>query len=184
MSELHLIKKFEAELTKVNGQCILFNNITDAVIQIQKFCEAKNIKRTVINTQLDISKAIFNDLKNRNFFVESTEDIMLKNKELKEELRDIELGISCANFLIAETGTVMLVSSKSEPRLLSLIPEFHIVLAKAESIVEKIEDALKIINIEACITLITGPSRTADIEKVLITGVHGPREFLVFIFTC
>lgn len=183
MSEISLIEKFKDQLTKVNGHCFLFNDVKDAILEIEKLCENANIKKMVINTQIDISKKIYNYLKsNSSILIESIDDLRFRKNTLKEELKDVGLGISCANYLIADTGTVVLISSKDEPRTLSLIPEFHIVLAKADCLVEKVEDALQVINDEVCITFITGPSRTADIEKVLITGVHGPKKFFVYIF--
>ncbi|MFZ1413852.1 MAG: LUD domain-containing protein, partial [Defluviicoccus sp.] len=83
---------------------------------------------------------------------------------------------------IAETGTVMLLSSPSSPATLNFLPEMHIVILPEAAIVGAYEDAWT--NLRATlgpgvmprvVNWITGPSRTADIEQTLLLGAHGPR---------
>lgn len=83
---------------------------------------------------------------------------------------------------IAETGTVMLLSSPASPATLNFLPEMHIVILPAQAIVGAYEDAWA--NLRAAfgpgvmprvVNWITGPSRTADIEQTLLLGAHGPR---------
>lgn len=183
MSKDNLIERFNKEIIKVNGECFVFKNIDDSITQIQSFIKKEKIKKILINDKNEISRSIYVNLKRTtDLIIQAVSEINIKNKDIKEELKDVDLGISYANFLIADTGSVVLTSSEDEPRLLSLLPEFNIVLSTSNEIIEKLEDAIDLIKTEKCVTVITGPSRTADIEKVLITGVHGPKKLIVFIF--
>jgi L-lactate utilization protein LutC len=91
-----------------------------------------------------------------------------------------DLGITGVDYLIAETGTVVYLARPAEPRSLSLLPPVHIAVASADQLVLDLFDFFELpevgINaaLPSCISLITGPSKTGDIELTLVTGVHGP----------
>jgi L-lactate dehydrogenase complex protein LldG len=89
-------------------------------------------------------------------------------------------GCTCA---IADTGSVLLTSGAGQPLSTSLLPEIHIVILRAPQIVANMEEALQMEDVRkaAATVLITGPSRTADIEMTLTIGVHGPKELRVYI---
>ena len=93
-----------------------------------------------------------------------------------------DLGISCPAHLLAETGSVAMFTS-DEPRCVSLLPPVNIVLARSSQIVPDLFDLFKgrEDKMPSCLTLITGPSKTGDIELKLVTGVHGPGELHVII---
>ena len=95
----------------------------------------------------------------------------------------IRAGITGCTCAIAETGTLMLTSGPGKPLSTSLLPEIHIVILKGSQIVASVEEALQMNEVrDAGVTvLITGPSRTADIEMTLTIGVHGPKELRVYI---
>ncbi|RCK77327.1 MAG: hypothetical protein IGBAC_1636 [Ignavibacteriae bacterium] len=182
MSKKILIEKFKSELIKVNGDCFVFKNLSEALKELKSIIAKEKIKNIAISTKTDIAKSIFDELKkDSSVTIESVEELNKTNSILKDNLKNIDLGISCADFLVAETGSVILKSSTDEPRLLSLLPESHIVISTSEQIIERLEDAVDFLSIENWVTVITGPSRTADIEKVLVTGVHGPKKLYVFI---
>jgi L-lactate utilization protein LutC len=95
-----------------------------------------------------------------------------------------QAGVSAAQLAIAETGTLLLDSSVERHRLVSLVPPVHIVLLRARDIVADLGTALDHYGdrgLPPTLTLITGPSRTADIELELVVGVHGPRELHVLL---
>lgn len=96
------------------------------------------------------------------------------------ELFTYDVGISTAQAAIAETGTLLLDSEAERHRLVSLIPPVHIAIVDASDICLTLAEALAIAGrgsaLSSTITLITGPSRTADIELTLAIGVHGPQE--------
>lgn len=89
------------------------------------------------------------------------------------------VGVTWAELAIAETGTVLLDTGPDRPRLASLAPPTHIVLVRENAIVAHLEEAMSQFASGRTSVLITGPSRTADIEGVLVRGVHGPGELIV-----
>jgi L-lactate dehydrogenase complex protein LldG len=101
------------------------------------------------------------------------------------ELFDYDVGISTAQAAIAETGTLLLESESDRHRLVSLVPPVHIAIVDAGDICLTLGEALAAVgrgsDLSPTITLITGPSRTADIELTLAIGVHGPQELYVIV---
>ena len=98
-------------------------------------------------------------------------------------------ALSRAIVAAAETGTLFLVSGADNPTTLAFLPETHIVLIDARDIVGSYEEALAIgcarsmarARCRARVNLISGPSRTADIEQTIVRGAHGPRRLHVLI---
>jgi L-lactate dehydrogenase complex protein LldG len=103
----------------------------------------------------------------------------------RRRLLECDLGVTAAQWGIAETGTLVLDAQAERNRLTSLVPPIHIALLEAPSIVLTLGEALKVAAPDgrppSTLTFITGPSRTADIELVLVVGVHGPRELHVVL---
>jgi L-lactate dehydrogenase complex protein LldF len=95
----------------------------------------------------------------------------------------IGFGLTGCAAAVAETGTLVLASGPGKPLTTSLLPEVHIAVVHARQIVSTLEQALRLPEVTACsaAVLISGPSRTADIEMTLTIGVHGPRELHVYI---
>lgn len=86
-----------------------------------------------------------------------------------------DLGVSGVAHLIAETGSLVMMTGPDEPRSLSLLPPIHIAVAERCQILPDLFDLFDATTeMPACLTLITGPSKTGDIELRLVTGVHGP----------
>ena len=98
-----------------------------------------------------------------------------------------EVGITSCEALIARNGSVMVSNKQASGRRLSIYPHHHIVIARTGQLVLDLKDAFQLIknkygsNMPSMISTITGPSRTADIEKTLVLGAHGPKEIFVFL---
>jgi L-lactate dehydrogenase complex protein LldG len=92
-------------------------------------------------------------------------------------------GISEMDCGVAQTGTLLSDSSSARRRLVSTLPPIHIALLPAGRIVNDMATALARFDVSRCnfLAAITGPSRTADIERVLTIGVHGPRRLLILL---
>lgn len=103
------------------------------------------------------------------------------------DLTNYKIGITLCESLITRTGSILISSKQTAGRRLPVFPDIHIVLAFTSQLVADIKDALNAIRekypskIPSMISMITGPSRTADIEKTLIIGAHGPKEIYVFL---
>ena len=98
-----------------------------------------------------------------------------------------EVGITLCESLIARNGSILLSNGNAAGRRLSIYPPHHIVVAFTSQLVPDLKDALKQLkarystNIPSMVSVVTGPSRTADIEKTLVLGAHGPKELIVFL---
>jgi len=107
----------------------------------------------------------------------------------REELRALcstaAVGITSADHCLADTGTLVMLSSREEGRLISLLPPIHVAVVGSERILSGLDELLTAVPLPAeqssSMVLITGPSRTADIEQILVRGVHGPGEIHVVI---
>ena len=109
---------------------------------------------------------------------------LLESLELtcESEIANADIGITEADFAIADTGTLVLLSDSSKPRLVSALPPVHIAILDRTNIVPDIHSLfLRITDSCSCISFITGPSRTADIELNLTLGVHGPGKVSVIM---
>lgn len=104
-----------------------------------------------------------------------------------DEFNSVSVGITACDFLISRFGSVMVSSGLGSGRRIFVFPEIHVVVAKASQVVPELKDALAGMkkkyagNFPSQITVITGPSRTADIEKTLVMGAHGPKSLYVFM---
>ncbi|MCA8975237.1 MAG: lactate utilization protein C [Planctomycetes bacterium] len=94
-----------------------------------------------------------------------------------------DLGVTAAQWGIAESGTLVLDSSAERHRLASLLPPVHVALLPASRVLANLGELLKTVGrpLPTAVTFITGPSRTADIELQLVLGVHGPRQLHVVL---
>jgi len=107
----------------------------------------------------------------------------------REELRDVcasaDVGITSADYVLADTGTLVMIASPQEQRLVSLLPPAHIAVVPKERILTGLDELFTRVPLPAdassSMVLITGPSRTADIEQILVRGVHGPGLITVVI---
>jgi len=99
----------------------------------------------------------------------------------RRRLADCDLGITVADAALPETGTSLLRTTKGQPDVLSLLPRIHLVLVPREALKADMQQAFAAAKNDRHFVLVSGCSRTADIEKVLTLGVHGPKSFHVWI---
>lgn len=104
-----------------------------------------------------------------------------------QQLDTADAGITTCEALIARNGSIVLSNGNEAGRRLSIYPPIHIVVAKASQLVMDIKHGLQRVNekygdkLPSMISTITGPSRTVDIERMLVVGAHGPKELYVFL---
>jgi L-lactate dehydrogenase complex protein LldG len=95
-----------------------------------------------------------------------------------------EVGVTSADYALADTGTLV-VRSSSEARLVSLLPPVHVAVVAKDRLLGSLDELFTVVPTPAddtsSMVLITGPSRTADIEQILVRGVHGPGELHVVL---
>ena len=98
-----------------------------------------------------------------------------------------DLSLTSCEALVARTGSVLVSAGTASGRRLSIYPDQHLVLARPSQVVAEIGDALQLVQaryggqLPSMVSLTSGPSRTADIEKTLVLGAHGPRRLALFL---
>lgn len=111
----------------------------------------------------------------------------LGDRLVKTGLADCDVSITGCECLVARTGTMVMSAAQQSGRTTSVYAPIHICIAFTNQLVYDIKDALQLVkdkygsNLPSLITFATGPSRTADIEKTLVVGVHGPKEVYLFL---
>ncbi|HEY4417058.1 MAG TPA: LUD domain-containing protein [Verrucomicrobiae bacterium] len=104
------------------------------------------------------------------------------------EMEKCDAGISECDALIAQTGGVLVTNRSAGGRALSVLPPHHVVIARREQLIADLPAAFELLkqkyaaNYPSMISFITGPSRTGDIERILVLGAHGPKKLTILCF--
>jgi L-lactate dehydrogenase complex protein LldG len=106
----------------------------------------------------------------------------------KQRLEGCDAGITTCESIVAQLGAILVSSASSGGRALSILPHVHVVVAEASQVVPDLGSALALAKarhgdqMPSMLSFITGPSRTGDIERILVLGAHGPKElYLVLV---
>jgi L-lactate dehydrogenase complex protein LldG len=170
--DLPLELAFKENLEKVNGFVQLFESEVELFTALKEFLSTYK-KEVIFCNEDEISNHL-------NAFG-------IQFQKSSEMSKEIEVGITGCEFLISHTGSVMVSSAQKGGRQMFVYPPVHIIIAHKNQLVDYLEKAYSGIrekyrdDFPSQIALITGPSRTADIEKTLVLGAHGPRELRVFL---
>jgi L-lactate dehydrogenase complex protein LldG len=166
------ISCFKSELEAINGQCILCENENDITLKLKDFLDSKGL-----STVFCRDSVIANMLTK----------VKISHTNKIEDFETMQVGITACEFLVARTGTVLVSSASESGRQMNVFPPIHLVIAHTTQLLDYLTDALNALqkkygkDLPSTISTITGPSRTADIEKTLVLGAHGPKEFVVFL---
>ena len=102
-----------------------------------------------------------------------------------DDLESCDAGLTECDALVAQTGSVLVTSRSAGGRALSVLPPHHVVLARREQLVPGLPDAFALLKqrysgqYPSMISIVTGPSRTGDIERILVLGAHGPKKLTI-----
>ena len=171
-----VLELFRQALEAVSGRCVIAQSEDEVAIAIQRIVENTKAKRVAVS-DATLVKKILEQVK--------TEAVVLDAPN-QSELFDCDMGITTAQWAIAETGTLVLESERERHRLASLVPPVHVAIVEAGRIRRTMSEVLELIansdvGLSRTVTFITGPSRTSDIELTLAIGVHGPGELHVIV---
>jgi L-lactate dehydrogenase complex protein LldG len=167
-----LSENFKAEIEKISGSCFIVADYVSITSKLEELLKAENVSQ-VLCMESEISEKIHGH------------DFQLTN--------DISVVSTCAatitgcEFIISRTGSVMVSNGNTSGRRPHVAPDVHIVIANQKQVVADLENAIEGMlekysgKLPSWVSNITGPSRTADIEKTLILGAHGPKKLIVFI---
>ena len=123
------------------------------------------------------------------FFTDSKE---AEEENLRRHVIDSYIGITAADFCMADTATLVMRTRAGQARSVSLVPAIHIAVIELNQIIADLKELYALLKwdpqvkkegLTNCMTFISGPSKTADIEATMVHGAHGPREVYVFVIT-
>jgi len=135
----------------------------------------------------DVAK-LFSKIIGQEFSSDIEAMVAAARKLLREKFFQADFGLSGANVVTADTGTLFLIENEGNIRLATSAPPVHIALVGMEKLVPTLGDAYKVAEVTwryanytvpSYVSLVSGPSKTGDIEKVITYGAHGPKEFHV-----
>ena len=113
-------------------------------------------------------------------------------KDLRERIMASNIGITSADFCMADSATLVMRTRPGQARTVSLLPSIHVAVIKFNQIIADLKELYALLKWDAqeskegltnCMTFISGPSKTADIEATMVHGAHGPREVHLFVIT-
>lgn len=173
--DLSLEESFAHEFTKLGGKFVYSASEHEMITQLQAL--ADTMKWETIHTKDKFLLQLF-----------SGHNVdLVKGIAETEEMDEMSIGLSMCECLVARTGSCILSSAQDYGRALPVYSPIHIAIAFTNQLVWDISDSIKFLekkypgDLPSMISLTTGPSRTADIEKTLVVGVHGPKEVYVFL---
>ncbi len=164
-----ILERFCAELEALGGSCFQCQQ-TELGKLILDFLREERIDRIQSWADTALPPGLLQTLQDGGIQVQHQYD------------SEIHLGLTGADSAIAESGTLILTEAPDRPLTASLVPEIHLAILPASKIKKRLPEALAspTIHQAGAATLISGPSRTADIEMTLTVGMHGPRRVIVF----
>src|SRR4030095_13309198 len=159
------------QFTKLQGRFIYCINRQEMAFQLNSLIQKQNWQKVYC-----LEKNI------REMLGPQVSDRLIKN-----DLANCDVSITGCECLVARTGSIVMSAAQPGGRTTSVYAPIHICIAFTNQLVYDLKDALQFVkdkygdNFPSLITFATGPSRTADIEKTLVVGVHGPKEVYLFL---
>jgi L-lactate utilization protein LutC len=200
-----LLAQVQQELEAAGGVVAHVHSAPEAVAYITRLAQQKNA-HLVVRWQSDLLEALEVDaaLHQQGITVHtsalppdtvaeeviSTAAMTTRRQELREWLARADLGLSGVDYVIAETGTLVLMARAGQMRGVSLLPPVHVAIARTSQVIATLADYLLLAQaagtdpqqyLTSCVSFVTGPSRTGDIELKLTVGVHGPGELHLLV---
>ncbi len=204
-----LLQRLIEEGEKVNASVIIKENsaaVTSAIVELveqkdPEWGDKKSVaawKHPLIES-LDLSDALhehlvpvyYTELKEESTADQPNPQHQQKERlRIREEVADSYIGVTSADFCVADTATLVMKTRIGQARSVSLLPSIHIAVIKQEQIVPDLKTLYYYLKndsrpddhgLSTCLTFVTGPSKTRDIEGEMVFGAHGPRELYLFV---
>ncbi len=175
-----LVEQFGQALTAAKGEFYQENNLDGALLRLGEILEDLQVKRAVADDQPPLTES---DLTGR--WPEISWHIVGRSEgNLRTFAAEADIGLSVGEVALAETGSVLVSSGPNRSRLTSLLPPVHLALVPSSTLTADIFTWTAGLegSFPSSMTLISGPSKTADIEQTMATGVHGPGRFIAVVF--
>ena len=163
--------EFAEQFTKLQGRFVFCINQQELAFQLSSLVKKMDWQK-VYCLEDDLLKAAGSQIADRI---------------VKTDLANCHVSITGCECLVARTGTIVMSAAQASGRTTSVYAPIHICIAYTSQLLYDVKDALQFVKtrynnaLPSLITFATGPSRTADIEKTLVVGVHGPKEVYLFL---
>jgi L-lactate dehydrogenase complex protein LldG len=175
LSDSERVELFVQQFEKLNGKPVRVRSRKDAAAVVRDVMNGHTAVASNAPFLRDCGIAAF----------QNVETGITSRDRLRAACATAAFGITCADYALADTGTFVMISSPREARLISLLPPVHIGVIASTAILPNLDELFmrhpKPADDSSSMVLITGPSRTADIEQILVRGVHGPGEIYAVI---
>ncbi|MFB0565070.1 MAG: LUD domain-containing protein [Candidatus Aminicenantaceae bacterium] len=172
------------------GYKVVETDLGEWIVQLVKERPSHITAPALHKTKEEVAE-ILSDHLNIPLPLNSKEIVGIAREKMRKYFIEADIGISGANIAVAESGTLVIVSNEGNARLVTSLPPVHIALLTTEKFVKTLEQASTLIKaltiassglkLTSYVSFITGPSKTTDIEKELVFGVHGPQELHIII---
>lgn len=163
--------EFAEQFTKLQGRFVYCINKQELAFQLSSLIRKMDWKKVFCVEDLLLQQT----------------GLGLDERRVRDDLANCDVSITGCEYLVARTGSIVLSAAQPSGRNTSVYAPIHICIAWSNQLVPEIKDALQGLRekygskLPSLISFATGPSRTADIEKTLVVGVHGPKEVYVFL---
>ena len=175
-----LTARFAQTLQAVKGEVYQVGSWSQALARVSELLDALAATRVVVNPDPPLDQVAWSKRwPERSWFV-----VGQTSGSLREFCARADVGISGAMAALAETGSIVVGSGPSHSRMATLLPPVHIALVATTVLVPDLFAWIRTRphSMPAALTIISGPSKSADIEQTLAVGVHGPRRFIVVLY--
>ena len=165
-------------LTKLKAQLIRVADMPQAALALAELSRTKQWKRLAYHAHTD-TQALIKHVGCETWQADAEFD--------KQKLESCDAGLTTCEAIVAQTGSIIVSSSTNGGRSLSILPHAHVVIERVDQEMGDISDAFAFIqqrnkdHMPSMISFITGPSRTGDIERILVLGAHGPKELVLIL---
>ncbi len=177
ISEAELLPRFERELIALKADYHRAANWEEARAWVKSVADSRGFARVALSPDPSVREAA----------ALLPHAMALNAEDCGAKLADTDLGITACDALVAMTGSVVLTAQSGFGRALSILPPAHMVVAHRSQLLPGLAEAIRLLRNRhgkmwpSMSTFITGPSRTADIEKILVLGAHGPKRLFILL---
>ena len=180
--ELHLREYLEEE-----GNEVWETDLGEFILQLKKD-RPMHILSPAVHVPREKVAEIFTNFFGREIEPDIAKEVTAVREFMREKYFAADVGISSANVVASDTGAFVIIENEGNVRLSTSVPPVHLLIVGTEKLVPTFQEAMKVAEVTwryaqygvpSYVNIVTGPSKTGDIEKVTTYGAHGPKEFYV-----
>ena len=165
-----------AEIGKLGGRAQRVAGHEELRLALCNLVRDESVKKVALWPSSDLK-----DFDLENTLASLGVEIVAANAD-KRTLAECDLGVTGADAALPETGTLILRAASEHPQLVSLLPRVHLAIVRPAALRADLHQVLDEVKGDPRVHFVSGPSRTADIEKTLVIGVHGPQALHVWVY--